>query len=89
MQSKLLPSTINSEEKGTSPGTESGSGWSRFPVNLRFVDGKKLDLVVDLDIVRPLWPKIMKPLLPLPKLHWSPSVPSLLLPFIHQFIHAE
>lgn len=66
MQSGLLPSTINPWEKGTPPGTRSGSGWSRFSINLRSVGGKRLDLVIDLGIVRPPWLKIMELVLPLP-----------------------
>lgn len=35
------------------PATGFGSDWSRFPFNLRSVDGKTLDLVMDLEMGHP------------------------------------
>lgn len=49
---------------GYTAGMGSGSMWGRFSVNLRFVEGKRLDLVMDLELGYPDW--IMKAFLPLP-----------------------
>ena len=47
-QSALLRAQLLGE--GTTPGMGSGSGWGRFSVNLRFVEGKRLDLLMDFEI---------------------------------------
>ena len=62
--------------EGTTPGMGSGSGWGRFSVNLRFVEGKRLDLLMDFEIghlgpILQMFPPLPNCVLPHPRSHPS------------------
>ena len=73
-QSALLRGQLLGE--GTTPGMGSGSGWGRFSVNLRFVEGKRLDLLMDFEIghlgpIMQMFPPLPNCILPHPRSHPS------------------
>lgn len=71
-------------EKGISPHVGSRSGWGRLPIHLRFVEGKRLFLVRDLEMVRhnETFSSLAKPS------SGSPSTPPFILPLICPCVHA-
>lgn len=82
-QSALLRGQLLGE--GTTPGMGSGSGWGRFSVNLRFVEGKRLYLLMGFEIghlgpVLQMFLPLPNRALPHPRSHPSLHSCSLLIP---------